>query len=181
MENNQNLFKCDKIVQAAGVPFQIVERLGEYEKTGYSWYLNEKRLGRTGAPLLARTKDGKFEIFMDGTWVEKNRNDYWYDELDKAGRPVIKNGKQSKRNYFEKKVDWVFEFEKEIPIEIYNKEIKAKEVKQLKKCIFSVSGAFDKKLTKEQTDPRNRKDSWFKIKHDKTKMPAEQYMIEFVR
>lgn len=164
---------AEKQMFAAGVPFQVVNKTPKDNwRSNYAFYLKQKADGGSLRPLLGRMKEEQFQVYEDGSWVDKHLwNDYSYEEEV--------NGKKRKRLYFDHKFDFLMKFENPIAIEYWDKDSRQKVTEQHETCWVRLSKSNMEKLLEQVEDPRSPEGSWFIIEYDKTKAPADQYKIKF--
>jgi len=156
-------------------------------KTGYAyWLYNNNKvtdINPTGgkiSPTIGRDTDaGTFEMYKDGAWVEVNKNDYWYDVVDKDGNVETKpNGSPRRKHYFEKMFEWDVVFKEDVELEVWNSEHKKLMVESISEARFRAKSSVNTRMKEYLEDPRNA-DTFMKITFDKNKPPADMYGVRF--
>jgi len=184
MTEEQNTYvKLEKQSMASGTPFQVKSKEpNTYYKTNYAYYLKQKADNAPLRPLIGKMENDKFSVFLDGVWVEKSLWDDFSEEVIENGKQVLNTkGNVRKRLLFDQKFDWLLEFEKEIPIEYYNKEEKRKVIENHKTMWVSMSKNLNEKLQEQLNDPRTPDNSFLQINFDMALPPADMYKIVFVK
>ena len=177
----------EKANTVANQPLKLLSEVPfDVQKTGYAYWLHNNNKvtdlnpeGGKVRPMIARDKDGEFEVYRDGEWVAEKKDMYWYTEVDKTGEPILRaNGKPSRRFYFDKYFEYPVEFKDGADVEIWNKEEKKLQVQTVTLARLRVKTSLNSKLKDYILDSRN-KDTYLEITYDKKALPAEMYGVKY--
>ena len=168
---------------ANSVSFTVISEKPRHSwKTNYAYYLKQKGSGGPVRPLIGReTEDGKFQIYQDGTWIDKNLWDNYSEPITDGDGNITKNanGKPKKRLLFDHKHDWIVKFTEPVPVEYWDPEQKEVVSEKIEKFYIRLSQNLSGKLKEQIDDKRNNKDTLYTVEYDPTKSPAEQYKVKY--
>lgn len=174
----------EKQIQAINVPFKVVNRQPrDYWGSNYAYYLKQKREGGSLRPLLCRMQDNQLQVYEDGNWVDKDMwNDLSEAVVDNDGNPVLNpKGNQRRQLLVENKKEILVEFENPVAVEFWDTELRQKVTEEHQTVYIRMSKNLFAKLEEQLDDPRNTLDNFFEIRYDKSRSPADQYKVVFVR
>ncbi len=186
MENTNGPI-IEKANNVAGHAFKLnSETPFDVLKTSYAYWLHNNNqvtdLNPEGGkirPMVARDKDGAFEVYRDGGWVAEDKGQYFYTEKDKEGNPQLKaNGQPQRRFYFDKYFEYPVTFKDGVEVEVWNKEEKKVQVITTERARLRVKTSLNARIQEYITDPRN-KDTFLEITFNKEAMPAEMYGVRY--
>lgn len=181
----QNLPVVDKQKNLVGIPFRVVsEEPRDFWISNYAYYQKQRKDGVKPMPLLGRvTDDNNFQVynFETGEWETRDLwGEFSYPIYDNSGNPVTNSkGNQRKALYFDRKKEWVIEFEGPTNVEYYSREEKQRVVEKHEKVVARLSKGLSDKLQEELQDPRNNNMTYFVLEKDDNKSPAEMYKVQF--
>ena len=168
---------------ANNVPFKVVSEEPRHSwKTNYAYYLKQKAAGAPVRPMIGRkTEDGTFQIYDDGTWVNKDLWEDFSEPITDGDGNIMKNanGKPKKRLLFDHKHDWIVEFDEEVPVEYWDPEQKQVVSEKMTKFYIRTSQNLSGKLSEQLDDARTNAETRYVVDYDPEKSPAEQYKVKF--
>ena len=181
-EETEQIVLIEKQSEVANATFKVLTEGDPKEswKTNYQYYLKQKATGASVRPLIGRYQDKQFQVYDEGTWVDKNYWDYADPLKDSAG-VIVKGptGKPRQVQYFTCKHIWKIEFDEPEKVSFYDKELKQNLVEKKKIVEVALSKNLSEKLKVQINDPRNPEGVKFKINYDPSKAPADQYSVTF--
>ena len=186
MENEKTPI-VEKANTVAGQPFKLnATEPFVVLKTSYAYWLHNNNkvteLNPTGGkirPMVARDKDGVFEVYKDGNWTATDKGQFWYTEKDADGNPVLKsNGQPQRRFYFDTYYEYPVTFKNGVEVESWNKDIQKMQIITTEHARLRVKTTLNNRIQEYIKDPRNT-DTFMEITFDKSKSPSDMYGVRY--
>lgn len=184
MENETKKYPvAEKQGFIVGAPFRVISEARDVWITNYAYHLKQKRTNGSLKPLMGRkTKDGKFEVYIDGSWQEKDLwKEYSEDAMDESGAPIMIKGRPKKNLLFDNRKEILMEFSTPVSLTYWDSDLKQKVTQDHTIAYARVSKSVAEKIT-EQINTMAKlgvNNPFFVMKYDGKKAPAEQYKVEF--